>query len=73
MESWYGLLWQHNNRHRELLKRAERDRLVNELLERQRSNENPSMVSLLGLATVAVLVGLLRIAWGLPGTSRGRG
>lgn len=73
MESWYGLLWQHKNRHGELLKRAERDRLVNELLERQRSNSNPSMVSLLGLATLAVLAGVLRIAWGTPGGSRSKG
>jgi len=72
MESWYGLLWQHKNRHGELLKKAERDRLVNELLEQQRS-ANPSMVSLLGLATVAVLIGVLRVAWGTPGSSRGRG
>jgi hypothetical protein len=72
MESWYGLLWQHKNRHSELLKRAERDRLLNKLLERQRSG-NPSMVSLLGLATLAVLAGVLRIAWGTPESSRGSG
>jgi len=37
MESWYGILWKHKNRHEELLKAAERERLANELLAQQRA------------------------------------
>jgi len=37
MESWYGLLWQHENRHRELLRVAERARAANELLKQERA------------------------------------
>jgi hypothetical protein len=37
MESWYGLLWKHKNRHRELLRAAERARVANELLKQKRA------------------------------------
>jgi hypothetical protein len=41
MESWYGMLWKHKNRHHELLKQAERQRLANQLLNQERSPANP--------------------------------
>lgn len=36
MESWYGLLWKHKNRHRELLRAAERARRAKDLLKQER-------------------------------------
>ena len=41
MESWYGLLWKHKNRHAELLRAAERERLVNLVRAEQRADGMP--------------------------------
>ena len=41
MESWYGLYWKHKNRHRELLKAAERERVANQRLSRGRAADHP--------------------------------
>lgn len=40
MASWYGILMNHQSRHRELLREAARDRLANDLL-REQSSPNP--------------------------------
>jgi hypothetical protein len=40
MESWYGLLWKHERRHRELLRAAERARVANELLKQERARNH---------------------------------
>jgi hypothetical protein len=41
MESWYGLFWKHKNRHGELLRAAERERVANQLLSRGRTADHP--------------------------------
>ncbi len=40
MAIWYGILMNHQSRHRELLREAARDRLANDLL-REQSSPNP--------------------------------
>ena len=40
MASWYGILMNHQSRHRELLREAARDRLANDML-REQSPANP--------------------------------
>ena len=40
MASWYGILMNHQSKHRELLREAARDRLANDLL-REQSSANP--------------------------------
>ena len=40
MESWYGLLWKHNNRHRELLRAAERARRAKDLLKQEHATDH---------------------------------
>ena len=62
MESWYGLLWNHRNRHGELLRGAEQERLANDLRRRYRHKVQPWTVSLLGLTTLLVLLTVLRMA-----------
>ena len=64
MESWYGLVWNHQNKHRELLQHAERERLANEIRS-HRPRVSAWNDSLLGVATLAVVLGILRMAWGM--------
>jgi hypothetical protein len=42
MTSYYGILMNHQSRHRELLREAARDRLANDLLREQASATPPS-------------------------------
>jgi hypothetical protein len=42
MASWYGILMNHQSKHRELLREAARDRLANDLLREQSSANPPS-------------------------------
>ena len=41
MASWYGILVNHQSRHRELLREAARDRLKNDVLREQVSSNPP--------------------------------
>jgi hypothetical protein len=70
MEHWYELMLNHNNTHRELLRNAERARLANALRSNQRPAANPANAGLLGLITVGILIGVLRMAWRRPSGSR---
>jgi hypothetical protein len=42
MASWYGILMNHQSRHRELLREAERDRLTKAVVREQSSTHPPN-------------------------------
>ncbi len=42
MASWYGILMNHQSRHRELLREAERDRLTKAAVREQSSTNPPN-------------------------------
>lgn len=42
MASWYGILMNHQSRHRELLREAERDRVTKAVLREQSSTNPPN-------------------------------
>jgi len=66
MENWYGTLINQNNRHRELLKAADDERLANEC---QAANRRAFHVQ--RLADLAVLIGIALMALG-GATPKGR-
>jgi hypothetical protein len=41
MESWYGHFWKHKNRHGELLRTAERERVANQRPSPGRTEDHP--------------------------------
>ena len=56
MEHWYGMLWQHKNRHRDLLQEAARERRANAVQHRRRLVINSLAVSLFILWVAAILM-----------------
>ncbi len=56
MESWYGLWWNHNNKHRELLRDAERDRLANAFPAHRSSTVHTWAWRLIGVVAAVILV-----------------